>query len=163
MMRFTTFGTLATFALLAGCAQVPHSEERAAPIAEIDSMIAEAVESSANANTAIAEVEVATAAPKRQGPGMAVPPTVVLPPETIQPVTVDWQGPIEPFLKEMASRAGYSYSASGRKPANPPMISIRADEEPLFGVIRRAGAMAHGYADISINPSAKLIEIRYGA
>lgn len=146
--------------VLAGCA-VPNAQG-SAPIPGVDDRIAEAVETSANANMAIAQVEVATAKPKRAGPGMSVPPSVVLPDESVQPVTVDWQGPIEPFLQQMAGRAGYAFRTTGRKPANPMMITLVAKEEPLFGVIRRAGAMAHGYADIGFNPSARLIEIRYG-
>jgi hypothetical protein len=132
------------------------------PIPEIDRQIAEAVETSARANEAIAQVEVATAAPERAGPGQNVPPGVVLPPEAVQPVTVDWQGAIEPLLEEMATRAGYAFSVTGDAPVNPMMISITANEEPLFGVVRRAGAMAHGYADIAFNPAAKTIEVRYG-
>jgi len=147
--------------LIAGCASVDTREE-VPPIKEIDSAIAEAVTVSANANRAIAEVEVATAAPVRAGPAAQVPATVILPPEATQPVTVDWQGPVETLVQDLASRAGYAFSVTGRAPANQKMISIVANEEPLFGVIRRAGAMAHGYADIAFNPSARTIEIRYG-
>lgn len=147
--------------VLSACATVD-KDPTVKPIPSIDQQIADAVEVSANANEAIAQVEVATAAPARAGPGQTVPPGVVLPPEAVQPVTVDWQGAIEPFLAEMATRAGYSFSTTGNKPANPMMITITANEEPLFGVVRRAGAMAHGYADIGFNPSSKVIEIRYG-
>lgn len=156
--------------VLSGCAgttmpwagSTKTADPTVAPIPSIDSRIADAVETSSKANEAISQVEVATAAPKRAGPGQTVPPDVVLPPEAIQPVTVDWQGPIEPFLQEMANRAGYAFRSTGRAPANPLMITITANQEPLFGVVRRAGAMAHGYADIGFNPSAKTIEIRYG-
>ncbi|MCW3782589.1 DotD/TraH family lipoprotein [Defluviimonas salinarum] len=161
-MRKTTASVLVMAAIVSACGSMTEKTAEVPPIEAIDSRIAEAVETSANANRAIAEVEVATAAPVRQGPGQAVPPNVVLPPEAIQPVTADWQGPVEPFLEEMATRAGYSFSVTGRKPANPMMITITANEEPLFGVVRRAGAMAHGYADIGFNPSARTIEIRYG-
>lgn len=146
--------------LLSACV---NTQNVANPIPEIDGKIAEAVETSANANQAISEVEVATAAPKRPGPGSTVPTGVVLPPESIQPVTIDWQGPIEPLLEEMANRAGYAFRTTGVKPKNQVMVSITSNEEPLFGVVRRAGSMAHGYADIGFNPSAKLIEIRYGS
>lgn len=152
---------LATSMALSACAADTQGD-RIDPIPEIDGKIAEAVAESANANRAIAEVEVATAAPKRAGPGSSVPAGVVLPPEAVQPVTIDWNGPIELLLEEMAKRAGYSFRMTGNKPANPFMVSISAHEEPLFGIVRRAGAMAHGYADIGFNPSTRIIEIRYG-
>ena len=160
MRKMTHIGLVAAGLLLSACAA--SNNPVADPIPEIDSKIAEAVETSANANAAIAEVEVATAAPKRAGPGQTVPAGVVLPMEAVQPVTVDWQGPIEPFLEQMAGRAGYAFRTTGNKPSNQVMITITANEEPLFGVVRRAGAMAHGYADIGFNPSARVIEIRYG-
>ena len=160
-MKKTILLPLALAGLVSACAS-PETRPTVPPIPSIDQKIADAVEISANANRAIAEVEVATAAPVRSGPGQTIPPNVVLPADAVQPVTVDWQGPIEPFLKEMADRAGYRFTVTGNKPANQMMITITANEEPLFGVVRRAGAMAHGYADIGFNPSAKSIEIRYG-
>lgn len=161
MMRSSVWGAAAASLLLSACAATTGSDPRS-PIDAIDGKIAEAVETSANANRAIAEVEVATAAPKRAGPGSTVPAGVVLPPESIQPVTIDWQGPIEPLLEEMAKRAGYAFRQTGNRPSNQVMVSVSAKEEPLFGVVRRAAAMAHGYADIGFNPSSRIIEIRYG-
>ncbi len=131
-------------------------------IVEVEEKIAEAVDKAANANTAIAEVEVATAAPVRAAPGAEIPANVVLPPESIQPITVDWNGPVESFLEDISKRAGYELVVTGRAPANQVMISISASNEPLFGVVRRAGNMIHGYADIGFNPGSKKIELRYG-
>ncbi|MFG6573585.1 DotD/TraH family lipoprotein [Sulfitobacter sp. 1A13353] len=131
-------------------------------IVEVEEKIAEAVDKASNANTAIAEVEVATAAPVRAAPGAEIPANVVLPPESIQPITVDWNGPVESFLEDISQRAGYELVVTGRAPANQVMISINANNEPLFGVVRRAGNMVHGYADIGFNPGSKKIELRYG-
>lgn len=77
------------------------------------------------------------------------------------PVTVDRNGPIEGFLTDMGDRAGYGFSSVGVPPANPAIIPITANEAPLFGVVRRAGAMANGYAQIAFNPAGRLIEFRY--
>jgi len=151
---------LAVMTALSGCASAPDAD--GPPIDEVDAMIAAAVEISANANRAISEVEVATAAPVRAGPQQHVPDTVVLPPEAVQPITVDWNGPVETFLQAISQRSGYRLTVTGRAPANQVMISLRAEEEPLFGVVRRAGNMVHGYADIALNPANKTIELRYG-
>lgn len=161
MARLSTFTLFVAALALSACSGV-RGVEQIQPITDIDQIIAEAVEISSNTNRAIAEVEVATAAPVRPGPGSQVPPTVILPPEAIQPITVDWQGPIETLIEDLAGRAGYGFRVTGRAPANRMMVSVVANEEPLFGVIRRAGAMAHGYADIAFNPSTRTIEIRYG-
>jgi hypothetical protein len=152
--------SLLAVAALAACTQ-PNPEPQLEIVA-VDKKIAKAVEKASNANTAIAEVEVATAAPVRAAPAAEIPSNVVLPPESIQPITVDWNGPVESFLEDIAGRAGYELVVTGRAPANQVMITLNADEEPLFGVVRRAGNMVHGYADIGFNPGAKKIELRYG-
>jgi uncharacterized protein YceK len=153
---------LAAATVVSGCASGLTRHAETPPIDEVDAKIAEAVEMSANANRAVTEVEVATAAPVRAGPAQSVPENVVLPPEAVQPITVDWNGPVETFLQAVAQRSGYALSVTGRAPANQIMLSLRAEEEPLYGVVRRAGNMVHGYADIALNPSNKAIELRYG-
>ena len=153
--------TLATATVVSGCA-AGRGDTEGPPIDEVDAKIAEAVQISANANKAISEVEVATAGPLRAGPAQHVPENVVLPPEAVQPITVDWNGPVETFLQAISQRAGYTLKVTGRAPANQVMISLRAEEEPLFGVVRRAGNMVHGYADIAFNPANGTIELRYG-
>lgn len=153
---------LAVVTVVAGCTSGLPRDVETPPIDEVDAKIAEAVEMSANANRAVTEVEVATAAPVRAGPAASVPENVVLPPEAVQPITVDWNGPVETFLQAIAQRSGYALSVTGRAPANQIMVSLRAEEEPLYGVVRRAGNMVHGYADIALNPSEKTIELRYG-
>jgi hypothetical protein len=157
-----TLITLAILTAFSGCASQYERDAPTPPIGEVDAKIAEAVEMSANANRAIAEVEVATAAPVRAGPSQSVPENVVLPPEAVQPITVDWNGPVETFLQAISQRSGYKLSVTGRAPANQIMVSLRAEEEPLYGVVRRVGNMVHGYADIALNPSNKTIELRYG-
>ena len=148
--------------LLAITACSPMVEQDIPEISDVDAKIATAVEKASSANAAIAEVEVATAAPVRAAPGADIPSNVVLPAEAIQPITVDWNGPVESFLEDIAGRAGYELIVMGRAPANQVMISIAAKNEPLFGVVRRAGNMVHGYADIGFNPGLKKIELRYG-
>jgi hypothetical protein len=147
--------------MLAGCAgTIDDMEVSPEGIEQIDTQIMEAMETSSRANQAIAETEVATAAPQRPGPGATLPRTVTLPPAAIQPITVDWQGPVEPFLADVARRAGYTFSVDGTPPPNAMLVNIRAVEEPLYGVVRRAGNQVHGYADIAFNPGSRSIQWR---
>ena len=153
--------TLLARAALAGCATsgAPGLKNRPGALEGIDETITEAVTSSAGVTDEIAAIDVSISGPDQSLP--AVPPSVVLPADAIQPVTVHWNGPVEEFLQTIASRAGYSFSSKGTAPAVPALITISADEEPLFGVVRRAGAKVHAYAEIAFNPSARTIEIRY--
>lgn len=89
------------------------------------------------------------------------PPHTVLPPHAVQPVTITWNGELEPLLMNIAQRGGYTFRSSGQRPPAPMVVSIVADEEPLFGVVRRAGMMTTGYADISFDPASRVIELHY--
>lgn len=157
-LAFAAFGVLAVSA----CSTTPPDEMLDPSIVRVEERIADAVEVSAAANRSISEVEVATSAPVRMGPAQTLPDDVVLPPSAVQPISVDWNGPVESFLMAIASRADYELSVIGRAPTNQVMISLMAEDEPLFGVVRRAGNLVNGYADIGFNPDAGIIELRYG-
>ena len=137
-------------------------ETRVSPeIIQVEEKIAEAVDQASSANAAISEIESSTFSTTLV-PGPEIPPSLVLPPESVQPITVDWNGPVESFLESVAKRAGYDFVSTGRRPANQVMIVISARDEPLFGVVRRTGNMIHGHANIAFNPELKKIELRYG-
>lgn len=153
---------ISAFALSACSSIFGPGPEEDRPADAVDMRIAEAVDTSSKANKAISEVEVATAAPVRSAPAQTIPDNVVLPPKSVQPITVDWNGPIETFLEAISARSGYDLVVTGRAPANQVMVTISADDEPLYGVVRRAGNMVHGYADIGFNPANETIELRYG-
>lgn len=162
---------LALIAGLAACAQKPEIEKRAAD--SIDGQISEAVRVSDGMSRQVAGsaganiVSVQNVDGFDEAPAQAVPVApvqgagVVLPAHAVQPITVTWNGELESFLGNVASRSGYVFKVNGNRPSTPMMIAIVADEEPMFGVVRRAGNMARGYADVVFNPSTKIIEIRY--
>lgn len=147
--------------LCAGCASTKGIPALPS-ISEAEMKIAEAVETSSRANQAIAEVEVAVAAPKRAGPNQTVPPGVSLPSELTEAITIDWQGNVEPLVAAIAKRIGYRFAVSGRAPAVPVVVSLNAREEQVHDIIRRAGNMIHDHGDLALNPAAKTIELRYG-
>lgn len=146
-------------AVVAGCSTTTEEIETEK---EPEERIAEAVETAANANRSVSEVEVAVSEPERPGPGQTVPPGVQLPEEARQPVSVDWQGRLEPMLEAIAARADYNVNVVGRAPSNPVTVTLTVEDEPLFDVVRRVGNMVHDDADVAMNPAARLIEIRYG-
>ena len=132
------------------------------PISEIDVIIADAAKRAVNANLAVSEVEVAIAAPTRAGPGQSLPPGVTLPPEIMQLVDLDWQGPVEPMLQALADRAGYTFRVVGRRPSVPLTVAMSRTQVPLHDLIREAGMMVDDTADVVLNPSLRMIELRHG-
>ncbi|PZO72379.1 MAG: hypothetical protein DI629_20865 [Mesorhizobium amorphae] len=85
----------------------------------------------------------------------------VLPPEAVQPVSMNWNGPADELARQLAQRAGYSYDERGRRPANPPHIALYAAEEPLYGVARRAGAQLRSSGVLLIDPVARRVSLTW--
>lgn len=147
--------------LLAAC-QTTRGVPILPPISEADLKVAEAVEITSRANQAIAEVEVAVAAPTRAGPNQTVPAGVTLPAELTEQISIDWQGKVEPLLAALAGKMGYRFAVTGSPPAVPVVVSMSAKNEAVHDIIRRAGNMIHDHGDIALNPGARTIELRYG-
>lgn len=152
----------ACLALLCAACTTTQGVPALPPISEADLKVAEAVEISSRANRAIAEVEVAVAAPKRAGPNQTVPPGVTLPAELTEEITIDWQGKVEPLVAAIAGKMGYRFAVTGRPPAVPVVVSMSAKNEAVHDIIRRAGNMIHDHGDIALNPATRTIELRYG-
>ena len=148
---------LLSLAFLGACAPVakdPPATDEAL------SVLSRAAASSAEANRRIAGLEIAEAG-SPAAPAMVLPAGTVLPPELLQPVSVDWNGPLEPLLQAIAGRAGYGFRVSGTPPAGGVMVAVRAASQPLFEVVRTAGLLVTSQAAVVLNPSSRLIEVRY--
>lgn len=122
-----------------------------------------AMEQAAAANAAVAEIEAATVVSRgadlrSQGD---LPANVVLPPEVMIPVSVDWNGPVETLLSDLGRRSGFRFAVNGNPPANGILVTIRARNEPIYAVLRRAGHLTHGAADISLNLETREIMMQY--
>jgi defect in organelle trafficking protein DotD len=93
-------------------------------------------------------------------------------PQTFQPpdptaygmanlVTIDFSGPIEPLLNQIANASGYRVRVLGSTPAIPVMVYVDAKNTPLGDVLRNAGYQCGDKANIVIFPKTKIIELRY--
>lgn len=76
-------------------------------------------------------------------------------------VTIDWNGPIEPLLTQIADSTGYTLNVLGKKPMMPILVTVIAKNRPIGDVLRDAGYQCGTKADIIIFPKSKVIELRY--
>lgn len=75
--------------------------------------------------------------------------------------TVDWSGPVEPMLKQLAKASNYKIRIMGRKPAIPVLISVNKTNATLAEIIRDITYQAGKQASIQIYPKSHTIELRY--
>lgn len=75
--------------------------------------------------------------------------------------TVDWSGPVEPLLKQIANASNYRLRVMGTRPAIPVLVTIYAKNAMLGDILRDTGYQVGRRASVVVFPSSKVIELRY--
>lgn len=76
-------------------------------------------------------------------------------------VSIDWGGPVEPLVAQIAASSGYKIRVLGNPPAVPVMVFLSVKNVPLGNVLRDIGFQVNTKANIVVFPRSKVIELRY--
>jgi defect-in-organelle-trafficking protein DotD len=117
--------------------------------------LASAVDRASAALQTLASVEQA------RNPGVGIQTVPHAPQELRRIVTVDWVGPIEPMLRQLADRAGYAFQVNGDQPPAPVVITLQVRQKTVIEVLRDAGLQAGTRADVTVDANAKIVELNY--
>ena len=161
-MRFGIAVGLASALGLAACAPQMGSPAPvivdAALRSELDQQIAQNGAEAAAALRQLASMQrVRTPAPS---PAVA---DADLPQDLRTKATFEWSGPVGGLVKEMAGRIGYAYRESGNPPAILPFVNVSLREVSVGQAFADVGLQVQRSATIIVDPSAKLVELRYEA
>lgn len=142
-----------------GCAYQPKFA-RPQVVAEpnsVDLMLADAADRATRALETLADIE-NTKSPVKS---VAVVPNA---PQALQhAVTLNWTGPAEPLVMELAKKAGYTYGTLGSEPAVPVLVNIQATNQPLIEILRNIGLQMGSRADLKVNGQTRVMEIHYAS
>lgn len=75
--------------------------------------------------------------------------------------SVDWSGPIEPLLQQIAKAADYRVRVLGTTPAIPVLVTLNEKNVMLGDVLRNAGYQCGRRASVVVFPESRVIELRY--
>jgi len=75
--------------------------------------------------------------------------------------SVDWSGPAEPLVREIASASRYKLYVFGSSPAIPALISVHQKNAPLGYILRDIDFQCANKANIVVFPERRVIEMRY--
>jgi len=75
--------------------------------------------------------------------------------------SIDWSGPVQPLLKQMAIAAGYRLTVLGTEPAIPVMVTVYDKNMMLADILRDVGFQCGRRATVVIYPDSRVIELRY--
>lgn len=151
---------------VAGCAELQGSSSQgartnngAAPALAAPDVVtlrlAEAAERAASALDNISRVEQA------QRPSPPVDDYSMAPPELQEPVSITWTGPAEQLLTTLATRVGYGFRSVGAAPVAPLIVRVDEYQQPLIKLIKSASLQVTGKADVVVDASRQIVELRY--
>lgn len=75
--------------------------------------------------------------------------------------SIDWSGPIEPLLKQIAYASDYRLRVLGTPPAIPVLVTMNVKNSLLGDILRDAGYQCGRRASVFVFPDSRVIELRY--
>lgn len=153
-MKIRLFILLSTaFLSLCGCATQPPPQPK---MDNTDRSLAEGSYSVSRSLVSLAE----TAQAAHPLPQLEPPPS----PDTYGMgglTSVDWSGPVEPLVRQIAKTANYRVRVLGTQPAIPVIVTVYDKNIMLADVLRNVGYQCGRRAAVVVYPESRTIEIRY--
>jgi len=75
--------------------------------------------------------------------------------------SVDWSGPVQPLVEQMANAANYRTRVLGTAPAIPIIVTIYQKNAMLGDILRDVGYQCGRRASIAVYPESRVVELRY--
>ncbi len=75
--------------------------------------------------------------------------------------SIDWSGPVEPLLKQIAYAADYRLRVLGTPPAIPILVTMNVKNSLLGDILRDTGYQCGRRASVFVFPDSRVIELRY--
>lgn len=75
--------------------------------------------------------------------------------------TIDWSGPIEPLVRQIAKVTNYRVRVLGTEPAIPVLVTIFDKNMMIGDILRDVGYQGGRRATVVVYPESQVIELRY--
>jgi defect-in-organelle-trafficking protein DotD len=75
--------------------------------------------------------------------------------------SIDWSGPVEPLLKQIAQVTNYRLRVLGNPPAIPVLVTVYDKNTMIADIIRDIGFQCGRRATVVVFPDSQVIELRY--
>lgn len=134
----------------------PLSSTKVIPTA--DGAMVQTAEAAASISQSMEDVATAS----RNGHGMLKRESGEKPPEVLtRLISIDWAGPVEPLVKQIALATQMRLKVLGAAPAIPVIVSMHKRDTMAYDILEDMRAQAYPKADIVIFPVSGVIELRY--
>ncbi|WP_235603453.1 DotD/TraH family lipoprotein [Piscirickettsia litoralis] len=76
-------------------------------------------------------------------------------------ISINWYGPINSVVKNIANALGFHYQEFGKQPSLPVLVNINEKSTAALVVLQDIELQANNKATIKILPQQKIISLRY--
>lgn len=147
---------LSAIMLLAGCANDNYQNPQiVADPDKVSVMLAQAADRASTSLETLAAIE------QTRTPAAVDSPATDLPPELKRGITINWTGPVENALEQIAMRASYRFETLGEAPANDIIVALDIENKTNFDVMRSIGLQMGTRADVQVDSERKVVELKY--
>jgi defect-in-organelle-trafficking protein DotD len=149
------FCVVTAFAAVVGCTKNLPKPQLVAEPDNVTLRLAQAADRAANALDTLAAIE------QVRSPSDLPPLAAGAPPELRRSVTVNWIGPVEPLVRQLADRASYKVVVSGNAPEAAIIISMNARNQPVIEALRDIGLQLAARGELRVDANLKTVELSY--
>lgn len=75
--------------------------------------------------------------------------------------SIDWSGPVEPLIKQIANATDYRLRVLGTAPGIPVLVTVYDKNMMIADILRDVGYQCGRRATVVIFPESRVIELRY--
>lgn len=150
-IKFTIIATL--FFALAGCTSttqtVVYTDNASASLAEASYSVSRSIVSLSETAQAAHPLPKLNSPPNPASYGMAIL------------ASIDWSGPVEPVVRQIAKASHYRVRVLGTAPAIPVLVTVYDKNRMIADILRDVAYQCGRRAAIIVFPESRVIELRY--
>ncbi|MGY8607710.1 DotD/TraH family lipoprotein [Gluconobacter cerinus] len=74
---------------------------------------------------------------------------------------INWSGPVEPLVEELANKAGYGFTPPMHRPTTPVLVTMSSAQTTVAHALEDIGLQVDKQATIIVDPNKKTVALRY--
>lgn len=145
--------------LLMACQNLAPQPHKAKQMAEADQAMVDTAEAAVSVSHSLSELGLT----QRNEQGMLKRESEAseLPQVLARLVSIDWAGPVEPLIKQLADGTQLRVKVIGVEPAIPVIVSLRRRDTSVYHILQDLRGQIGNRAEIMVYPSSGVIELHY--
>lgn len=159
-MKYKKFMLASLVLVLVGCGIIPAPNPLGAEdkVKESDPALVDTAEAATSISHALSEL----ATTSRGDQSLVKRESDDIIPQTLTRVmSIDWAGPVEPLVKQIAQANHLRVKIIGKEPAIPVLVSMRKREVAAYDILQDIQAQIQPRAEIVVFPTSGVIELHY--